>query len=118
MPKPDEPLDVEALRAIVPGRIETFEFPNVDQVDATEQRQGGVKVIAESVRQNNELWEVRIRIAFGEVAGALESHRGWIYKNECYLKDPEGERIEYAGFETTRQISWKRALRPRAAARS
>jgi hypothetical protein len=33
----------------------------------------------------------------------LESHRGWIYANPAYLINAEGEKIEVAGLEATRE---------------
>jgi hypothetical protein len=42
-----------------------------------------------------------MRVRFDKAANALESHRGWIYNNECYMLDPKDVRIENAGLEAT-----------------
>jgi hypothetical protein len=42
-------------------------------------------------------------VRFDEAANALESHRGWIYNNQAFLLDADGNKVEHAGFETTRQ---------------
>jgi hypothetical protein len=34
---------------------------------------------------------------------ALESHRNWVFQNISYLESKDGEPIDNAGFETTRQ---------------
>ena len=44
-----------------------------------------------------------MRLAFDKADGALDSHRGWMFNNKAYLLDPMGEKVEMAGFETTRQ---------------
>jgi len=38
-----------------------------------------------------------VRIAFADPANALESHRGWIYKNSAYLLDADGNRLACGG---------------------
>jgi hypothetical protein len=42
---------------------------------------------------------VEMRVQFDKAANALESHRGWIFNNECHLIDPKGNQIENAGVE-------------------
>ena len=42
-----------------------------------------------------------MRVRFDRAANALQSHRGWIYDNECYLLDKAGNKIENAGLEAT-----------------
>ena len=46
----------------------------------------------ESCRKNGDIYDVSMRVRFDKAANALESHRGWIYNNECYLLDPKGQR--------------------------
>ena len=88
--------------AMVPGRVETFRFTDL-ALRGAEQRRGGVAVILDQVRRNNEIWEIRVLVRFDKAAGALESHRGWVFNNEAYLETKDGQRINYDGFETTRQ---------------
>jgi len=88
---------------LVPGRVQTFRFEEPETANRVERRSGGTVVMLETVRENNNLFEVRIRVRFDKTSGALASHRGWIFKNETYLEDDEGNRIDHAGFETTRQ---------------
>ena len=44
-----------------------------------------------------------MRLALDEDNHALESHRGWVFQNLSYLVGKDGETIDNAGFETTRQ---------------
>jgi hypothetical protein len=91
------------LRALLPGKIESFEFTGLKNAKKVEQHKAGVTVTLDEVRHNNDAWEVRMRVRFDKAANALESFRSWIYNNEAYLVGPDGKRISHAGFETTRQ---------------
>jgi hypothetical protein len=88
--------------AVVLGKVETFEFADIDKVKSAELERGGVTVTVESCRKNGDIYDVSMRVRFDRAANALESHRGWIYENECYMLDAKGNRIENAGLEATR----------------
>ncbi len=92
------------ITAVVLGKVETFEFTDIDKVErakAAELERGGVTVIVDSCRKNGDIYDVSMRVRFDRAANALESHRGWIYNNECYMLDTKGTRIENAGLEAT-----------------
>jgi hypothetical protein len=91
------------MTAMLPGRVETFQFADLAQAKNVEQKRAGVTIILEQVRKNLELYEVRVRVQFDKAANALESHRGWVYNNDAYLLDAAGQRVENAGLEATRQ---------------
>jgi hypothetical protein len=92
------------LEALVPGRVETFEFDgDLTRARGVQQRRAGVVVTLQGVRRNQDLYQLQVRVQFDEASGALESHRGWIFNNEAYLLDQEGHRIANAGLEATRQ---------------
>ncbi|MBC8872989.1 MAG: hypothetical protein H8E44_26440 [Planctomycetes bacterium] len=91
------------LSALVPGRVETFEFENLEGAKAVEQQKAGVTVILDQVRKNVDLFEVRVRVRFDKAENALESHRGWIYNNEAYLLDPDGKKLDNDGYQAYRQ---------------
>ncbi len=91
------------LLATVLGRVETFEFPDLDKIKQAEQERGGVTVAVEECRKNGEIYDVIMRVQFDKAANALESHRGWIFTNECYLQDAKGNRIDQAGVEAELQ---------------
>lgn len=91
------------LTALVPGRVETFEFESLAMGENVEQRRAGVTVIFETARKNVDAHEIRLRVKFDEAANALESYRDWIYRNETYLVDRDGKKLEVAAFNTTRQ---------------
>jgi hypothetical protein len=87
------------MLALIPGRVETFQFENLAKAKNVAQERGSVVVTLEQVRKNDEIYEVRIRVKFDKSANALESHRGWIYNNEAYMLDAAGEVIENGGIE-------------------
>jgi hypothetical protein len=87
--------------AVVLGKIEAFEFADIDKAKSAEQERGGVTVIVENCRKNGDIYDVSMRVRFDRAANALQSHRGWIYDNECYMTDAKGRRVENAGLEAT-----------------
>jgi hypothetical protein len=89
------------LTAVVLGKIESFEFADIDKAKSAEVERGGVTVVVENCRKNGDIYDVSMRVRFDRAANALESHRGWIYDNECYMADAKGNRIENAGLEAT-----------------
>jgi len=93
------------VSAILPGRVETFEFSDLPGAKNVEQTRAGVTVVVEQVRKNGDVDEVRLTVRFDEAANALESHRNWIYNNEAYFLAPDGQRYEHAGLQAFRQAA-------------
>ena len=93
------------MSALVPGRLVEFEFQNLDKplTKNASQERGGVEVTLSSIRKNQELWEIHMRLKVNSTETGLESHRGWVFSNLTYLLNKQGELIDHAGFETTMQ---------------
>jgi hypothetical protein len=91
------------LFALVPGRVEAFEFADLDAAEDEEIRKGAVTVVLQKVRKNAALYEVFMLVRFDEAANALESHRGWVFNNKAYLLDKDDNEKEPDGLETTRR---------------
>lgn len=89
------------ITAVVLGKVESFQFADIDKAKSAELERGGVTVTVESCRKNGDIYDINMRVRFDRAANALESHRGWIYENECHLSDKKGNRIENAGLEAT-----------------
>ncbi len=85
------------FEVMIPGQIETFSFAGLDRQEEQKDRRAGVTVTLKEVRKNDDVQEVRVQIQFDEASNALESHRGWIFKNEAYVTDTSGKRIEQGG---------------------
>ena len=91
------------LDVLAPGRVETFEFSDLEKAKGVEQRRAAATVTLDQVRKNQELYEVRMRIKFQAAANSLESHRDWIYQNPAILVSPGGEKLDNVGMEATLQ---------------
>ncbi len=91
------------MTAIVPGRVETFDFTDVTKAKNVVQRRAGVAVVLEEVRKNEDVYEVRMRVEFDKAANALESHRSWVFENSASLFTPDGTEISSEGLEETRR---------------
>jgi len=90
------------LRAVLPGRTETFRFDRIGTAGRAQQRIAGTTVVLEEVRKSQDSCEVRIVVRFDEAADALQSHRSWFFQNEAYLEGPDGRKIRDFSTETTR----------------
>ncbi len=91
------------LLALVPGRQVEFRFDDLARADGKTQRLGGVQVTIDTVRKNNAIWEIHMRLRLDEDNQSLQSHRGWVFQNASVLENADGETIDNVGLETTRQ---------------
>jgi hypothetical protein len=91
------------LYALVPGQQVQFKFTDLANATGKTQSRGGVHVTIDTLRKNNAIWELHMRLQLDEANDALASHRSWVFQNVTYLVDAEGKKFEQAGFETTRQ---------------
>ena len=96
------------FHALLPGPVEEFRFTRLtpskpDRPQKIEKRKGDVTVGIERLRQNNEIWECTLRVAFGKPSAGLETHRGWILANEVYFVDPSGKQTPAGGYELVSQ---------------
>ena len=87
----------EHSTSMLPGRVERFEFGDLEHAANVQQRHAGVTVTLEQTRENDEAQEIHVRVSFAEPGNALESHRGWIYKNNAYLVDADGNQLAFGG---------------------
>ena len=91
------------IHALLPAKVESFEFTDLKNAKKVEQHKAGVTVTVDEVQKNNDAWEVRMRVHFDKAGSALESFRGWIFNNEAFLVGADGKPIPHSGFETTKQ---------------
>ena len=88
---------------MIPGKTETFEFGELEKSVGQPERRAGVTVTLEETRKNDEIDEISLRIEFDEASNALESHRGWILKNDAYVLDAAGKRVDYGSHRVISQ---------------
>lgn len=91
------------LQVLVPGKVETFRFEKLAGASHVVQRIGSATVTLQQVRKNGDIWEVRILVAYEDAAGALASHRNWMFNNEAYLETADGQKVPYDSYESTSQ---------------
>ncbi len=88
------------LNVMIPGRIETFQFDgDLEQARSVQLRKAGLTVILERVRKNEALYQIMLRMRYGDAADSMQSHLGLAYRNEAFLVNEAGERIEPATME-------------------
>lgn len=94
------------IEAVLPGRVETFRFKNIAEMEEdTYQVKAGAKVTFGGIDKNEDLWGLRLSLSFDEENNALESHQAWVYNNEIYLVDEDGNKYEPIGSETFQQTN-------------
>ena len=60
-------------------------------------------VQVEAVRRDGPLHEIRLSVELDEAKRSLESHRHWIFENEVYVVEKDGNKAQHLGFEVYRQ---------------
>lgn len=94
------------IDAVLPGRIETFKFKNLGNLEpGASQLKGGATVTFEGIVKNEDLWGVNVGLSFDEEHNALESHRSWVYDNPIHLENKDGQKYEALAFEGVRQTN-------------
>ena len=94
------------VEAVLPGRVETFKFQDVSEMEEdTFQIKAGAKVTFGGIIKNEDLWGLRLSLSFDEENNALESHQAWVYNNEIFLVDENGEKFAPIGSETFQQTN-------------
>jgi hypothetical protein len=93
------------LSALVPGKLETFRFTDLEKAKNVEKRIAGVTVVLEGVRKSKKLWEVHTTVRFDEAGDSLASHRTWASANPAVLEDKNGKQVAHGSSETTKQTA-------------
>lgn len=84
----------------VPGQSHKYEFKKFGNGARQSQKFGDVAVILEGSRRNGSVYEMRVKVEFGNSQGALDSFRGFILSNKAYLLGENGGRLENVGLQT------------------
>ncbi|MBB77195.1 MAG: hypothetical protein CMJ75_22035 [Planctomycetaceae bacterium] len=87
--------------ALVPGRFTTFEFADLRASRGKSQTRAGIRVTYDDLLKSNDsgVVEVRIHLRLEQPNQALESHRGWVHRNEIALLDAQGNKAEFVSSE-------------------
>ena len=89
------------LVALVPGRFTTFEFSDLQASRGKSQTRAGIRVTYDDFLKSNDsgVVEVRIHLRFEQPNRALDSHRGWVHRNEIELLDAQGNKADLVSSE-------------------
>jgi len=103
------------LESAFPGRVETFRFDDLTTVGSTSSdapiagdaavrlRIADVTVSVERVRQVADGLEIRVAARFDNSGAALESYRGWMFRNEASLVTAGDAKLTPVGTTVYRQ---------------
>ena len=89
------------IRALMPGKQQTFELSLTDQ--NASQTIDSMTVQVEDIRRNAPLHQIRIAVELKNADRSLESHRHWILENQVHVKRKDGSRADHLGYEVYRQ---------------
>lgn len=92
-----------SLRALSPGKIDTFRFTDLDKAKNVSKRVAGATVTLNDAIKNNKLWEVFMTLQFDDAQGALASHRTWVYNNPAWLEGPDEKKIQPVATDPSRR---------------
>ena len=86
------------VRALLPARIETFEFSGLTK---NRQHRAGVTVTLDDATHEGNAWQIRIGVEYDHGAGAMDTYREWNF-DEAYLLGPDNRQIRPEGGKTSR----------------
>ncbi|MFN9627338.1 MAG: hypothetical protein ACK6AT_13885 [Planctomycetota bacterium] len=89
------------LQIAIPGRTATIDFENPKDNSGKTLTAGDMTVVLESASKNRDLQEIQIGVSLANQP-SNDVLQGWIALTDGYLIDKEGNRIEHAGWATTR----------------
>lgn len=96
------------IDALLPGKTETFRFKKLSKLKPGFQLENaGARVTFGGVAKNEDAFSIKVSISFDKENNALESHQGWVFQNEVYLIDNQGNREDSISLETLRQDNEK-----------
>jgi hypothetical protein len=89
------------IQCAIPGQPVAIRFTGLDAIRNESANKGDLEVTLERTRKNRNVHEVLVGIALkGEQSSS--SMEGWTSLIDAYLEDPQGKRMENAGWSTTR----------------
>ncbi len=92
------------INTLLPGKTEEFRFKKLSKMKpGTRIEKAGARVEFGGTRKNEDVYSVQVSISFDKENNALESHQGWVFQNEVYLLDRQGNREEAVSLETIQQ---------------
>jgi hypothetical protein len=91
-----------SIEAIIPGGIVSVEFDEIAKPGAKSQTVGKLDVTLEQTELREDILEANLLVRVNNAGESMDSFRGWVMNNECFVQTPTDERIKFAGFQTYR----------------
>ena len=91
-----------SIEAMIPGGIVSVEFDQLEKPGAKSQKVGKLNVTLEKVELREDILEANLLVSVNDAGESMDSFRGWVMNNECFVQTPKDERIKFAGFQTYR----------------
>ena len=86
---------------VMPGKPVAISFKDLDTAKNATSTNGDLQVTLERSRKNREVYEILVGVALrGEQT--TDSMQGWTSMIDAYLEDDKGNRLQHAGWSTTR----------------
>lgn len=89
------------LMCVVPGKPVALSFKDLDTIRNETSSNGDLEVTLERSRKNRDVYEILVGVSLrGQQAS--DSMQGWTSMVDAYLEDEQGNRVQHAGWSTTR----------------
>jgi len=89
------------MQIAIPGRLASIDFLNPKEQSGKSLTTGDMTVVLEAARKNRDLQEVQIGVSLKNQP-SNDVLQGWVALTDAYLIDQEGNKVENAGWATTR----------------
>jgi hypothetical protein len=91
-----------SIEAMIPGGIVSVEFDELEKPGFKSQKVGKLNATLEQAVLREDILEANLLVSVIEAGESMDSFRGWVMNNECFVQTPKDERIKFAGFQTYR----------------
>lgn len=89
------------MLAAIPGAPVQIEFDRLQDDKPKSQQVGKLDVTLLSFKKRDDIYESKVRIKLEDSGETMDSFRGWLMTNEIFLLDPDGRKVNNAGWQTT-----------------
>lgn len=89
------------MQIAIPGRVVSLDFPNPKEQSGKNLVSGELTVVLEGAHKNRDLQEIQIGVSLSDQPSS-DVLQGWLTLTDAYLVDKDGNKVEHAGWATTR----------------
>jgi hypothetical protein len=89
-----------SIEAMIPGGVVSVEFDELEKTESKSQTVGKLNVTLEQAELREDILEANLLVSVNNAGESMDSFRGWVMNNECFLQTPDNERIKFGGLQT------------------